>query len=346
LKPLSIGDLIRQFKQTPTTAPKANPAQEWFNGFQEWLANDYEKVVHHDRKPGLHASALGSVCARRNMLVEAFGFVPSKHTAGNYFTFDVGHALHYWWQERYLGPKQELIGDWMCVACPCARCGPRIAQLGDISLEAKREVWKSCDACRHTGRKVIRGLMPMECSCGVPWQDAIRYLELPVVDKDLDYCGHTDGVLNHQPKKRLFEFKTISPSEYERNFIKVAVPEPKHDHVVQAHAYMAPLGLDEALIVYEHKGSQCKWKVDMFGQFVAGEPKVLPFLIQFDEELWAGIVMRIHDHHKSVEVINDYREQGVRLPRASVSEFERVCSDNKCELAKRCPVSRECFVLD
>lgn len=338
---ISIGDLIAQFKD-PAPEPRVGAAEEWFAEFQAWLVNDYERVVHHVRKPGLHASALGSVCGRRNLLISAFGANVVKHTAGNYFTFDVGHAMHFWWQERYLGPKQELWGDWMCAACPCPKCGPHIAKLGDLSREEKQEIYKSCGTCQKTGRKVTRGFMPLECSCGVSWQDAVRYLELPVENEELDYVGHTDGVLVHSKwPKRVFEFKTISPTEYDK-----LNAGPKLDHIVQAHAYMSPLGLDEALIIYENKGSQAKWSVNMFGQFVAGDAKVLPFTVRFDQELWDGIVLRIHDHHRSLTVVNDFREKGKPLPRAEISKFARVCEDNKCDIAKRCPVSRECFSLD
>lgn len=336
---LSIGDLIAQFKN-PEPSPKVSDAEEWFKGFQQWLANDYETIVHHERKPGLHASGLSAVCARRNILLTVYGTHNNPKTAGNYFTFDVGHALHFWWQERYLGPRGELFGDWMCVACACSKCGPLIAKLGKISLEDKKQIWKDCGNCRGTGRKITRGTMPMDCECGVPWQDAVRYMELPVINKELDYVGHTDGILLHEPK-RIFEFKTISPSEYEK-----LSKGPKHAHVVQAHAYMGPLGLDEALIVYENKGSQCKWKVNMFGQFVAGDPKVVPFVVRFDKDLWSGIVARIHEHHRSMAVIEDHREQDKRLPRALIEDFERICSDKKCDLAARCPVSRECFSHD
>jgi len=345
---LSIGDLIAQFKD-PKPEPEDNPAQEWFLDFQEWLVSDYEKTVHHDRKPGLHASSLGSICARRSMVIAAYGARRYPHTAGNYFTFDVGHALHFWWQERYLGPRQELIGDWKCMACECVKCGPLITKLGSrapLSREDKQRIFRTCKACQGTGRKVTHGLMPLDCDCGTPWQDSISYMELPVVHKELDYVGHCDGILDHSPKKRLFEFKTISVSEYERNFIKAAVPAPKADHVVQAHAYMVPLGLEEAIILYENKGSQCEWKVDRDGQFIAGEAKLKPFLVRFDQELWDGIVLRIHDHHRAMEIVKDFKEQGKQLPRATISEFTRVCSDDKCEMAKRCSMARECFSLD
>ena len=345
--PISIGDIISQFKG-PAPEPEGGGvvvAKDWMKQFEGWLVSDYEDTVHHDRAPGLHASGLSSICARRNLLLDAFGAHAVPNTPGNYFTYDVGHALHAWWQERYLGPKQELYGDWMCVACACPRCGPHVAKLGRISREAKREIYEACDTCRGTGRKVTRGLMPMECECGVPWQDAVRYLELPVVHKKLNYVGHTDGLLDHKPKRRIFEFKTISPTEYDK-YPGAKVPQPKPAHVVQAHAYMEPLGLDEAVIVYENKGSQCKWSVNMFGQFIAGEPKVIPFLVRFDQELWDGVVARIHEHHRSVAVIEGYRKQGVRLPRAEITNFERICSDKKCDFAQRCPVSRECFSLD
>jgi hypothetical protein len=188
--------------------------------------------------------------------------------------------------------------------------------------------------------------MPLECECGTPWQDSVRYMELPVINDELDYVGHTDGILVHQPKRRLFEFKTISVSEYERHFIKAAVPAPKHDHVVQAHAYMEPLGLEEAIILYENKGSQCKWSVDRDGQFIAGDAKLVPFLVRFDQELWDGIVLRVHDHHRATGIVADFKEREKQLPRAKISELPRVCEDAKCEMAKRCALSRECFSID
>ncbi len=329
---ISIGDLIAQFKD-PKPEPEHTDVNQWFGNFQEWLAGSYERTVHAPRKPGLHASALGKVCARRNLLLAAFGTNTVPNSAGNYFTYDMGHALHFWWQERYLGPKQELWGDWMCVACACKTCnGTKTYKVDGQTLR--------CDTCRSSGRKVTRGLMPMNCECGVPWQDAIRYMELPVVDEELDYCGHTDGILNHKPKQRLFEFKTIGPSEYDK-----LSKGPKEEHVIQAHAYMGPLGLDEAIIVYQNKGSQCKWSVNMFGQFVAGEPKVIPFLVRYDQDLWDGVVVRIHDHHRSMALL-DNLEKGGRPTRMDIAQFGRVCENAKCELAQRCPVSRECFTLD
>jgi hypothetical protein len=339
---ISISDLIAQFsnpKPEPELTQDALDATAWFKGFQFWLENDYEATVHSPRKPGLHASGLGKVCGRRLLVVEVYGATTVPNTAGNYLTFDIGHALHFWWQERYLGPKQELHGDWMCVACVCPLCN-------GAKTITRSGLTRDCDACRGTGRKVTRGLMPLNCECGVPWQDAIRYMELPVEDEELGYVGHCDGILVHKPHRRLFEFKTMSPSEYEKWFDNPANPQPRPEHVVQAHAYMGPLDLDEALIVYVNKGSQCKWSVDRCGQFVAGDPKVMTFLIKWDQALWDGIVERIRNYHAAVEVLNNYRSAGKPLPRAEISNQPRVCEDMKCDMAQRCPVSRECFHHD
>ena len=50
------------------------------------------------------------------------------------------------------------------------------------------------------------------------------------MNEELGYVGHTDGVLDHKPNRRIFEFKTISPSEYN----KLDKKGPKEDHIVQA----------------------------------------------------------------------------------------------------------------
>jgi hypothetical protein len=337
--PLSISDLISQFAD-PKTESETSEAETWFSQFSGWLETRYEKEVHAPRKPGLHASSLGQICARKRLLISAFGAHEVPHTAGNYFTFDVGHAMHFWWQERYLGPKQELLGDWVCMGCPCPECGPLMSLAG--SRAERRAVYQSCGTCRGTGGKVTHGLMPLECECGKPWQEAVHYLELPVVNEELKYVGHTDGVLDHKPNRRVFEFKTISPSEYE----KLEKNGPKWDHIVQAHAYMAPLGLKEAIIVYENKGSQCKWKVNMFGQFEALTPKLKPYLIKFEDKIWDPVVVRIHEDHRAVAELQVIHDEGRAPTRLEIAGFKRVCEDKKCNTAARCPVSRECFSLD
>src|SRR5581483_2359074 len=201
-------------KPVPVERPKAPTADKWLSDFCLYLEDRYQKIVHpKERAKGRHASTLGSeACGRKEMLLALYEPPAEKFNAGQIATFEMGHMMHWWWQHRFLGPKQELWGDWYCAGC----------------------------------RTTTTGFMPMNCSCGVSWLDAISYRELNVKDEELGYSGHTDGILVDRAshKRRIFEFKSISPSEYKE------LVQPKEMHIIQAHAYMRRLGVDEALIVY------------------------------------------------------------------------------------------------
>lgn len=300
----SIADIIAQFAIKP---PSGTTADAWISGLAEWLEGPYEKLVHPERKPGLHASGLGKVCARREVLEEVFGAPDNKKKAGNFLTFDIGHAMHFWWQHRYLGPKGELWGDWECLGC----------------------------------RKTVTGFMPLDCPCGAPWQDAIRYHELAVEDKELGYVGHSDGIIVDQTSgvRRIFEFKTCGPQDY------MELRAPKWDHIVQAHAYMRCLGPQEALIVYMDKGKQADWTMTPGGTFIATTPHIKAFVVPFDPVVWNPIEERIKEHHSARGLIEALRADGTRPSQSHVEQFRRVCDSPRCEQAKYCPVVKQCFNL-
>lgn len=315
----SMEDIISQF-----SAPRVPFSEKWLKSLEKWLEEPYEGLVHDERSPGLHSSGLHKVCARFEVLSEIFGVDRPPKKSGNFLVFDIGHALHFWWQNRYLGPKQELVGNWMCAACECEKCGSN-----------------GCEKCHNTGRKVTRGRMPLSCDCGVPWQDAVKYLELLVVDKELGYVGHADGVLDCEDGvNRLFEFKTIKSSDFDN------LEEPKPDHVIQAHSYMRLLGLDEALIVYQDKGKQCEWKFKSPGVYEPYNVHLKPFLVEFDGNLWREVELRIRDYHKARKLIDRRRKSGKQPTKSDVKKFERVCEDRNCSMARFCPLQNQCFTLD
>lgn len=329
-KPPSIGDIISQFAIPPTPS---TPAQEWLADLTKFLEGNYDSLVHPPRDPGLHASGLADVCARREVIFETFGKPVKKVRAGNQLTYGFGHAMHWWWQHRYLGPKQELWGDWMCTACPCSSCDGVL----DKMVKSPED---GCNACHGTGRKVTQGLMPMFCECRTPWQDSIRYLEMAVNNKRLGYVGHTDGILirTGQKKKTIFEFKTDGPSNYEDR----DGPEPKH--VIQAHAYMEPLKIDEALIVYQAKAKQCDWE-KQGNDWVATNLHIKPYLVKFDPVIWGPIEARIKDHHEARAHIQSLLDEGKRPGRDDIAKFKKVCDSPRCQLARDCPVASQCFSL-
>lgn len=323
---VSIADIISQM--VPRKREKGSFVERWLDDLGGWLEQKYEALVHAERKPGLHASGLWKVCARKELLTHIFGAKKRHLKAGNQLTFDVGHALHFWWQHRYLGPKQELLGDWICSACPCPKCKGRKTKIA------------KCDACRHTGRKLVHGKMPMNCECGTPWQESITYLELEVVDEELQYVGHADGVLDcADGKQRVFEFKTIGPNGYPD------LQSPKVSHVIQAHSYMRPLGLDEALIVYQDKGKQCDWLMSG-GTWTTGKTHIKPFIVKFDQEIWAPIEQRIREHHDAWAFIQSLIDEDEKATPEDVAKLRRVCGSPRCELARDCPVRNQCFTME
>jgi hypothetical protein len=286
--------------------PDTDTAVGWLKTLTDWLESDYEALVHAKREGGLHASGLPRACGRRVVLSTLFGAKDVAPKAGNHLTFGMGHALHWWWQHRYLGPKQELWGDWKCIGC----------------------------------NTTVRGFMPLKCPCGASWLDAMKYVELEVRDSHLKFVGHTDGIIvSKSGLKRVFEFKTIGPDKYEE------LQKPKPDHVIQAHAYMHCLGINEALILYQDKGKQTKWRRERDGSFTAAEVRVKPFIVKFDDGLWKTVVERVGGYHKAAAFVANLSKENRHPTEEEVVAFERVCPDAKCDLALECPVARQCFLL-
>ena len=291
-------------------AESMDPAKDLVDDLVDWLENG---KTEPPRAPGLHCSSLWKTCARIPLLSEVYSdlIIEEQLKAGSRMTFDMGHALHDMIQNVYLGPFGRLWGEWKCLNC----------------------------------QKVIhKGTMPKSCpECELPWRDDrdgsqnIVYSEMFVKDKDLDYCGHCDGVLlgRDETQRRVFEFKTKSKSQF------ATLRRPEAAHVIQVHAYMNGLGLKEAVILYWDKGSQCDWSRDSDGKWLAGNPHLKSFHVKWDEELWAAMVKRIRDYHRATTMVR-------KLPTVTtetVMQFPRVCTHNGCDLAKACPVAKPCFSL-
>ncbi len=303
-------EIEEQLPAVVGVAESSDPSQDLVEDLIKWLE---EEKTEPPRKPGLHCSSLWKTCARKVLLQEQYKdyLSPEVLKAGSHMTFGEGHAIHDLMQNKYLGPFGRLIGDWKCLQCQSI---------------------------------TYRGTMPSECpECNVTWLDMndghqnVVYCELFAKDEELDYCGHCDGVLfgRDMVTKRVFEFKTISKAGY------ASLRRPESSHVVQVHAYMHALGLNEAIILYWDKASQADWSIDRDGNFIATNPHLKSYLVKFDQELWDGIAARIVDHHKAVEQVR-------KLPvvkGVDVMKFERICTHSKCKLAKACDVKHYCFKL-
>lgn len=310
-KSITFSDLSSLMDDTDKEPVVAPPATRFLEELYEWLAGPYEKTVHYERTGGLHASSLSKTCARKEILSALFDMrqIQPPQKAGNKFTQDLGHALHQWWQERYLGPQGVLIGDWHCVACGTT----------------------------------TNGKMPLDCPCGADWRDAVHYKELVVNVPELQVTGATDGILVDAltGTKRIFEFKSKSTNQFRM------IHGPVYDHVIQTHVYMKGLNLREAIIVYMDKGKQCPWRIAK-GIFKSGKPNIKAYLVKFDDELWKDVSSVVHEYHKARELIDSgvvNSDLEVDAAAAAVSKFTRICPTSECNLAKSCHVVENCFSL-
>ena len=296
----SITELGDFFNTPKPHQENVDLAARFFEHLTTWLVDDYPKL-QKEREAGLHASSLWKTCARQHILVAAHKInTKEKFEAGSYLTFDIGHAMHHWWQNNYLGPMQVLHGNWHC---------------------------KRCDKITFTG------LQPEVCpACKANRREVLDYSELPVRDEEMRFVGHCDGVLHLGDFKAVFEFKTASPSEYDK------LTQPKLQHMVQAHAYMHGLKLQHTLVVYLNKGSQCEWKKDANG-WQAGRPKVKVFHVKFDAVYWQNYVKRCKDHKTADDLV---RSLPVVTPEHAL-KFERICAHQRSPLAEDCDVAAQCF---
>lgn len=294
-------------KPVKVTRPDAPPAEKWLENFSIWLEESYQKLVHHERSPGLHCSTLYETCGRKEGLLLLANPGPEVLKAGQISTFDMGHMMHWWWQHRYLGPKQELWGNWYCSGCAIT----------------------------------TTGFMPMNCGCGRDWRVGISYRELLVEDKELGYVGHTDGILvDHlSSTRRVFEFKSISPSDFKD------LSKPKKAHIIQAHAYMRRLGTTEAIIVYQNKGSQCEWRTIETGDLVPGKLNIKVYVIKYDPALWTTVENMIRDRNSAVEELNQILKDGKPITEEVVCKYKRICATKRDDAAKYCPVKHACFSM-
>jgi len=300
-----IGALMKKKPVRLQKAGSAPDAEQWLDDFTLWLEESYHNLVPHPRdETVLHCSSLYQVCARKEWLFRMLKPGPEKLVAGQTLTFDIGHAMHWWWQHRYLGPRQELFGDWFCAGCKTTK----------------------------------RGLMPMKCECGLDWRVGINYVELEVKDEKLGYIGHTDGILVDRLSgiRRVFEFKSISDSEYKK------LKKPKFAHVIQSHAYMHSLGLTESLIIYANKGIQCEWG-HSDGSVKAGKINVKVYVVKFDNGLWTEMEKRIKDRKGALEELNLLLKNDGKITEERISTCPRICQSKDDDAAKYCPVRDQCF---
>jgi len=155
------------------------------------------------REEGWHPSQFAGLCPRFAVL-EKLLVTPKKgpkFDASTHRIFDVGHALHRWYQEEYFGKMGILWGKWECRFCGTHSFG----FLPDY-----------CFGC-----KVKHSFFFYK---EVPIRARLEGCELPLV-------GHADGLIKLENRWLVLEIKTMN------SYIHGALDEPFEGHHIQGQLY-------------------------------------------------------------------------------------------------------------
>ena len=187
------------------------------------VAREINKVLrsgrHNEgsRAVGFHPSQIYYMCPKQTALDTIYpeNIPTSTHGPALERIFGIGHALHEWIQNRWVGRSKKLIGEWLCRAC-----GTR-----------------------------TEGSMPEECeSCGAAWT-AITYIEPTLRHEALNIVGHCDGIVLLDEEKYVFEIKTINPDAFDK------LKKPLPANYFQVNIYMHLTDIPRAVILYINKSN-------------------------------------------------------------------------------------------
>lgn len=258
-----------------------------------------EALPSHRATDVWHPSELaGGLCARQIILMRRHN-IPSpvwEVDTGLQRIFDIGHAVHQWYQERYLGPAGLLYGKWRCNRChyvveglmprdSCPHC-----QWGDGHKLTPKACVDYCGSAAswHTPKEATRVVATIKsqisrnpeeveerggcvhCARWGRWE----YLELKVRIPSVNIGGHTDGMLVVKPWSKdkpecIFELKTAN----ERRFGAIRFNGVPERTLKQVNIYMHGLGAKRAVVVFVNKnnGEICEFQVEYTPELIEPE---------------------------------------------------------------------------
>jgi len=148
--------------------------------------------------------------------------------------FDVGTAVHRWWQEQYFGPMEVLKGLW-----ECRKCGFTVGPFMPMTPHAQ---------CFETE------------FIGVNHNSYWRFVEPEILVLEWGIVGHCDGVYvlakdTAAEEDALLEIKTAGPKFWTGGL------RPYPANIYQMNLYMWAKGLKKGILLYVDKGGAGRRKV-------------------------------------------------------------------------------------
>jgi hypothetical protein len=198
------------------------------------------------RDHGWHPSQLMDMCPRfeilRRLVKDDLQEETDRPNTRTQFIFDIGTALHAWWQEQYFGPMQVLKGKWRCI-----RCGYKTSA---TSLMPKRPHYCGDVNEDADGNPLeVAGSNELKVGHNHHW----KFDEVSVRSEEWGVVGHSDGiyVLGKESlceEDVVLDIKTAGPTFWNGG----ARPYPSN--IFQINLYMWLLGLKKGVLLYVDKG--------------------------------------------------------------------------------------------
>jgi len=210
---MALKDLLKTFKAPPKKESICGEIDRYLltkRGGKD-ISRPYDervKFVHHP-------SSLSSVECLRALV---YGWLDttksnSQNTAKSYRIFDTGHDFGYRMQ-AYFWDMGILLGEWKCVICT------------HRWLDMENPSPRTCPSC---AAELVIGYN-------------LHYLEVPILDKERNILGKSDGAILRPWGRQLIELKTIKNRDVragERSVCFEDLIQPRQSHTEQLMLYIA-----------------------------------------------------------------------------------------------------------
>jgi hypothetical protein len=221
----------KEKKQSQLTSIVSEDLERWMIGLN---------TLDEGRKPGFHPSNIFYTCPRAYILEKLLpGSTKEPIDPNTRAKFDIGHSVHAWYQNKYLGPIGTLKGSWKCSHCdkvvegfmPKTHC-PCISTECDTKC-----IWKS------TG---------IERTCQICYKRPNEWLyqEPHVYSEEFGFGGHMDGIIVRNEQDYVIDIKTIETQA----FSKLTMAQDAHKY--QVNIYMWFSGIPRGFVLYVDKSSK------------------------------------------------------------------------------------------
>jgi len=263
------------------------------------------KVVPLEAKDWLRCSSLERMCPREEILASRLKVDRDDTIHPDLqLAFDLGHGMHWAFQNR-IAPKLGIIrGKWRCL-----RCGVAVGGSPDESM------WFGADYDKLVKTSVARPTACGNPTCAEAPRDEdtgdFEYVEQYFGNEVYRIGGHPDAFLEMEDGDGLGLGELKSCSERRFKEIKDC---PDFGHVIQMQTYMWLTGLKWGMLLYWCKAL---FREPLVEHCVERDDETIEKIKEMIKDVWDGV------------------ETGY-LP-------ERICSSADCTRAEKCELSKPCF---